>query len=388
MEFPDRVTSLEESFLNKWDTTVKYRIASGEDILLLNLGQPGFECPGFVKEAIMEANKLEMNNVYGRTAGQDGLREAVCFLEREMNGLEYDRDGIIITNGAKEALFLAFASIVTPGDEVIVITPCWPTYIQAVRFFGGKAVAVDADVSFHLRPDAIEGAITEHTRAIVINNPNNPTGAVYDAGELSQVSQLAVKRNLLVISDEVYGSTLYDDAKHIPLASLPGMRERTITIDGFSKALAMTGYRLGYAAGPEEIVGAMEKIKSNMNGNTNSFFQYVLQDIITNRYADMKEFIDHAHREYTARREYICRALTGLGIEYAKPQGAFYVFAKIKPEYGMGSREFALYLVEKAGVAVAPGRVFGENYDDRVRIQFSASMETLAGAIERMGKIS
>ena len=373
--------------MNKWDTSVRYRIASGEDILLLNLGQPGFECPDFVKESIVEANKREKNNIYGRTAGHDGMREAVCFLQKETNGLDYDGGEVIITNGAKEALFLSFASIVNPGDEVIVITPCWPTYIQAVRFFGGKAVTVDADESFHLRLDAIEAAITDRTRAIVINNPNNPTGAVYGLTELSALSRMAMEHDLMVIADEVYGSTLYDDARHIPLASLPGMRERTITIDGFSKALAMTGYRLGYATGPKEMIGAMEKIKSNMNGNTNSFFQHVLEEIITKRYADMKAFIDYAHGEYAARREYICGALEGLGVEHVRPQGAFYVFAKIKPEFGMGSREFAEYLVDKAGVAVAPGSVFGESFDDRVRIQFSASMEDLEGSVERMRKL-
>lgn len=386
MHISDRTSSLEESFLNKWDSTVKYKILAGEDIIQFNLGQPGFACPDFVVKIIEEVNKRGKNNFYNHTAGTDGARQAAALFQKNMFGVEYDKDEIIITNGAKEALFLAFSAILNRGDEAVVIAPCWPSYIQQIKLAGAEPVIVDADEKFHLDIDAIKDAITQRTKVLVINNPNNPTGAVYEEEELLQISKLAADNDLIVISDEVYGTTVFDSKEHISIASLSGMKERSVVVDGFSKTLSMAGYRLGYAAASKEIISAMVKIKSNINGNTNSFFQTVIEKAVLEHFIELKTFVEFAGKEYEARRDFVCKKLLEMGIEFEKPEGTFYVFAKIPENYKGSSGEFAQYLLENAKVAVAPGKFFGDKYDRYFRISFGANMEEVEEGIGRVEK--
>ena len=386
MRFSAKVLNAEESFLNKWDSEVKMKIAEGGDILQFNLGQPDFACPDFVVKAIENVNRKSRNNFYNHTGGTERAREAVATAQNRMFGSDYGKKEAIITNGAKEAIFLSLAALVDQGEEVIVIAPHWPTYIEAVKFLGGKPVVVDAMQGFSLDIARIESAINEKTKAIIINNPNNPTGVIYGKDEMAEISRLAADKNLIIISDEVYSSTVFDGKKHISLAALPGMKDRTIVIDGFSKTLSMTGYRIGYALASEEIINSMIKIKSNVNGNTNSFFQMVIEEVIFSHYEEFMQFIDFALDKYSERREFVCAKLSEMGIDHLKPQGSFYVFPRIPESLGMDSEKFAQYLFDKAGIAVAPGIFFGKSFDDRFRISFGASVEDLEDGMRRLRK--
>lgn len=387
MEFSRNVLGVQESFLNRWDSIIKLRKLEGKDILQFNLGQPDFACPDFVKKIIEEVNQKEGNNFYNHTIGTEGARKAIVKFQKEVFNSEYSKDEVIITNGAKEAIFLAFAALLNPQDEVIAIAPHWPTYIEAVKFLGGKPIVVDAGQDFHLNIEAIKNVIGEKTRAIVINSPNNPSGTVYGEEEFSKIAELAVQNNLVVVSDEVYSLTIFDGKKHISIADFPGMEERTVLIDGFSKTLSMTGYRLGYALASREIISNMVKVKSNINGNTNSFFQMVLEEAILNHFDEFTAFVDFSREKYLERRDFLCEKLSEMGIEFARPDGTFYVFARIPEKVGKKSQEFAEYLLEQTGVAVAPGIFFGENYDNYFRISFGTSMEDVKKGVERMRKI-
>lgn len=386
MRLSKKVSIIRESLLNRWDTDVKKRIASGEDILQFNLGQPDFACPDFVRQAIREAASSEKNNFYANTAGTTGLRRAIASLERREFGLEYGEDEIIVTNGAKESIFLALAAAIDPGDEVVIIAPAWPAYVEDIRFLEGVPVVIGSDQDF--RPDigAIKSAISGRTKAIIVNSPNNPTGVVYTEQELEAIAQIAKVNDLIVISDEIYGATVYDE-KHLSIAGLPDMRSRTVVIDSFSKTLSIAGYRLGYASSSREIIDAMIKVKSNINGNTSSLVMGAVELIIDRWGDELDSFIDGSRQEYLKRRDLVCAALSDMGVERVLPSGAFYVFAKIPEKLDRKSGDFAKYLVEKAGVSVAPGIFFGSDYDGFFRISFSASMEDLQKGMERMKKV-
>ncbi|MFA7169375.1 MAG: pyridoxal phosphate-dependent aminotransferase [Candidatus Paceibacterota bacterium] len=384
MRFSEKTLGIEESFLNKWDSVVKNRIAGGENILQFNLGQPDFACPDFVKEAIMIVSEKDKNNFYNHTGGTNELRSALADLQKKTFELDYDKEEVIVTNGAKEALFLAFAAILDKNDEVIVIAPHWPTYIEQIKFLGGRPVVVDCKSDFSLDVEAIQRVVSEKTRAIVINSPNNPVGTVYGREELEKIVELAEKNDLFIISDEVYNSTVFDSKKHISIADFPEAKKRAIIVDGFSKTLSMTGYRLGFALSSREIITNMIKVKSNVSGNTNSFFQMVIEDVLLNRFSDFLEFVEMTKNEYLKRRNFLCESLEKMGIEYKKPEGAFYVFAEIPADLNMKSREFAEHLLEKTGVAVAPGIFFGNSFDNYFRISFGASMEDLEDGVERI----
>lgn len=386
MDFSKKVLGIRESLLNKWDSEVRIEMAAGKDVLQFNLGQPDFACPDFAIKIIEEVNYKDRNNFYDHTGGLEGTRAAVAAVQNKMFGSDYKKEEVIITNGAKEAIFLALAAILNAEDEVIIIAPHWPTYVEAVKFLGGKPVVVDAAEDFHLDISRIENAINEKTRAIIINTPNNPTGIVYGKEELFGIAKLAAEKDLVVISDEVYSSTIFDGREHISLASLSTMKERTVVIDGFSKTLSMTGYRLGYALASKEIIDNMIRIKSNVNGNTNSFFQMVIEEALLSHYEDFEKFIGFSREKYAQRRDLVCRKLSEMDISYIKPEGTFYIFPLIPEKLNMRSEEFAKYLFSKTGVAIAPGIFFGGSFDGRFRISFGASDKSLEEGMERLRK--
>lgn len=386
MRLSEKVLDIQESFLNKWDSTVKNEISRGENILQFNLGQPDFACPDFVKNIIAGTKDKERNNFYNHTGGTDRARDAIAMFQKKVFGLKYTKEEVIVTNGAKEALFLSLAAILNADDEVVIIAPYWPSYIEMVKFLGGVPIVVNTRQNFYPDVEGIKKAVSEKTKAIIINNPNNPTGVVYGKKELSDIASLAVENDLVVIADEVYNCTIFDNVRHTSIASFPGMRERTVIIDSFSKMLSMAGYRLGYAMSSKEMIDDMIKIKSNINGNTNSFFQIVLEEVILNHFDELVGFIDSTTNEYKARRDFVCEKLADMKVDFIRPDGTFYIFAKIPEKMNMKSQEFAKELLEKTGVAVAPGIFFGKDFDDHFRISFGASMESLEEGMKRMGK--
>lgn len=385
-ELSNRIESINESPLTKWDTVVKDAKAREKTIIALNAGQPDFVPPFVFNEAIVAKTEDVGINYYTSPEGNKGAREAISLFQESVFNLKYDQDEIIIMNGAKEGIFASLGALINEGDEVIVIAPYWSTYIEVIKLWGGMPVIVNSDNNFHLDIKSIQKAITAKTKAIVINSPNNPTGVIYSEEELQQLAELAIQNDLYVISDEIYANITYEK-RHFSIASIKGMKKRTVVVNGFSKSFSVTGYRIGYVAASKVIINAMLKIKSNSSGNTNSLFQAVTTEVILNKRSGIEKFFRQINLIFRQRKNLLCKGLSKLGIEYYIPDGAFYVFAKIPRSFQMSSLQFSEYLLKNAKIAVSPGIFFGENYDDYVRIAFSSSKEELSESLERIKKI-
>lgn len=378
-----RVENINGSLLTEWDLIVKNE---GTGIVRLNAGQPDFNIPSVIAEAIEKTVRTEGNNFYTPVGGTEEIRKAISLFQKEVFHMDYDSEEIILTNGAKEGLFISLGALVDHGDEVIIVAPHWSTYLEAVIFFGGNSVVVNTDKNFHLDIAEIKKAITSKTKAIIINTPNNPTGAVYTEDELKRLAEIAIANDLYVIADEIYATITYD-TEQFSIASIPEMKYRTLLINGFSKNSAITGDRIGYLSSSAAIINAVLKIKSNSTGNTNSLFQAALSEVISGHLPELKNSFKYMNEEFQKRRELLCAGLSELGMEYHYPEGAFYVFARIPESFSLKSKEFSEYLLNKAKVALSPGIFFGENYDEYVRVSFSSSKEDIKEALNRIKKI-
>lgn len=348
-----------------------------KDVLSLAVGEPDFITPWRIREAGISS--LEMGYTsYTSNWGLMELRNAISDKIMEMHGISYDpRTQVLITCGVSEALDLAMRAILNPGDEVIVFEPCYVSYVPAVVFAGGVPRIVETSERRGFLPsiDQIESKISRRTKAILINYPNNPTGVVMDRKRLEEIADLAMRYDLLVISDEIYWRLTYG-AKHTCFASLA--EDRTILLDGFSKAYAMTGWRLGFACAPEQIAEAMMKIH-----------QYtMLCAPITSQLAAIEalkcdELVEEMRAEYDRRRKFLISGLKKIGMRCVEPRGAFYAFPSIR-QFGMSSEEFASELLRREKVALVPGNAFGNAGEGYVRISYAASMETIQEALRRM----
>ncbi len=376
---------IEDSPLTKLDSEVKSKIESGGDMIRLNAGEPDFESTKEVKVGI-ERMSVEKNlNFYTKVSGSEEVKFAISTYHKKMFGVHCEPKNTVFTNGAKEAVAFSIGAIAGPGDEVLLIAPYWSTYKELVKFFGAKPVVVNTKKDCHLNMKQILLAITPRTKAIIINSPNNPSGAVYSKKELTQLVKVAIRNDLYIISDEIY-NTIHSEDEYTPCASIEGAAERTVTINGFSKSASATGFRLGYAVSENmDIINGILKIKSNFSGNTNSFFQEVLCDVIINQFDGFKLSIENMKKEFVKRGAFLFKELTNLGFKGDAPQGAFYVWCKIPDKIKMNSVEFSRYMLEN-GVAITPGIFFGESYDRYVRISFASSMENLKEAVIRIKK--
>jgi aspartate aminotransferase len=320
------------------------------------------------------------------------LREAICAkLERD-NRVRYTPDQIIVATGAKQALYNAVLALVNAGDEVIIPTPCWVSYADMVRLAEAVPVFVKAKAdTYALDLEAIEQAITSKTRAILINTPHNPTGAVYDQASLRSLGELAVKHQFYIISDEVYEKLIYDQAKHVCVAALSDeIYKRCIVVNGLSKAYAMTGWRLGYAAGPVDLIRGMAKLQGHTTSNSTAFVQWAGIEAL----AGPQDSIEQMRKEFDQRRVYLLAALNALpGVTCASAQGAFYLMPNISHYFGKktptgesinNSVDFSTYILKRAHVAVVPGQAFFA--PETVRVAYSNSLENIKQAVERMGE--
>ena len=309
------------------------------------------------------------------------MREEISkYLKSEFH-LSYQAENqILVTVGASQAIDLALRSVLEPEDEVIVVEPSFVSYGPAVTLAGGKAIPVSASATneFKIQAEQIEAVITPKTKAIVLCSPNNPTGTVLNRSELEQIAKVVEKHDILVISDEIYAELSFDD-KAMSIASIPGMEERTIVVSGFSKAFAMTGWRLGYACGPVEIIDAMTKIHQYTMMCAPTMAQYGALEALKNG----MESVENMKMSYRQRRNYVVNALNEMGLSCHVPGGAFYVFPSIK-ETGMSSEEFAQRLLEEERVAVVPGHVFGESGEGYIRCSYATSIKQLGVALQRM----
>lgn len=354
----------------------------GRPVIFLETGRPDFDTPAHIKEAAKRA--LDAGDVhYTSNYGTPELRAAIAEKLKRENGLTYDPDAeIIVTVGAAEAVFDAFLAFLNPGDEVLYPEPSWLNYAAAARLAGAIPVPIPLRESngYQIDPDEVRRRITSQTRLLIIASPHNPTGAVQSPDTLRDLADLVVQCNLLVISDEIYERIIYDDRVHVSLARLPGMGERTITINGFSKAFSMTGWRLGYAAAPQPFIQAMNRVHQYNVACACAFAQAGAvaaikgpQDCVTAMVA-----------EFRRRRDLVVPAINAMrGLSCVNPGGAFYVWVNIT-RIGVTSEDFSMNLLERAYVSLVPGTVFGESGQGYVRLSYANSYERLEEALRRL----
>jgi aminotransferase len=359
-----------------------FDLVSGlEDVISLGVGEPDFITPWHIRE--MCIHSLEKGQTsYTSNYGLPELRDELTRTYYRRYGLDYDPGSqILITTGVSEALDIAIRAVTNPGDEVIVVQPSYVAYVPSVILAGGKPVIVPTyrDDDFSLTAEALKPAITNKTKAIILNFPNNPTGAIMTKDELEDIADLVVENDLFVISDEVYECLTYNGS-HVPVSSLEGIKERTVMLNGFSKAYAMTGLRLGFAMGPSEIIHSMMMIHQYCMLCAPITAQVGAIEALRNGKTEMERMV----REYDRRRHFIVRGFNSIGLECCNPKGAFYAFPYIGST-GLSSSEFAEHLLDEKKVVTIPGDVFGDAGEGFLRCAYAASMEDLRKAVDRMG---
>ncbi len=356
-------------------------IASMDHVISLGVGEPDFVTPWPISEAAIRA--IEQGHThYTSNLGLLELREAIATDLERRYGVEWDpREELLITTGVSEGLDLAARAIIDPGDEVIVADPSYAAHAPAIVLAGGVPVSIrtDAAHNFALDPVAVEAAVTPNTRALLIAYPSNPTGAVLERPTLEALADIARRHNLLVISDEIYDRLVYGGAEHTPIASLPGMKDRTITLGGFSKSHAMTGWRVGWAAAPPDLFGGMLKIHQYAMMSAPTVAQYAALEAVRAG----EEYVVSMREEYDRRRQLMWRGFNDLGLACAEPRGAFYAFPSVA-QTGYDDETFAEELLLREQVAVVPGSAFGQAGAGHVRACYATSYEDIEEALRRI----
>ncbi|MFL5760351.1 MAG: pyridoxal phosphate-dependent aminotransferase [Thermomicrobiales bacterium] len=357
--------------------------AQGIDVIDLGGGDPDFITPEHIRRAATEAMNAGETH-YVASAGIPQLRKAIAAKLKHDNDIDVDPvTEVVVTPGGKASLFQAMLALVEPGVEILVPEPAWVSYVPMIEIAGGTAVpiALDPDDNFRLTSAKLEAAITSRTRGLLVNSPNNPTGRVLDQSELGAIVHVSQRHDLLVFTDEMYEKIIYDGHKHISLASLPGMHERTLTFNGLSKAYAMTGWRLGYVAGPRAFIDEISKVHSHSVTCATSFAQYGGVAALTGP----QEFIGEMVTAWDRRRRYVAAGLNAVkGVRCPVVEGAFYAFADIRGT-GMDSVSLSERLLNEAHVAATPGIAFGQAGQGHIRLSFATSDELLEEAIQRIG---
>lgn len=356
-----------------------------DDCISLGVGEPDFVTPWEIRSAAIRAIQ-EGRTQYTSNAGLMSLREEIAFyLDSRFSARYSAADEIIVTVGASEAIDLALRALVTRGDEVLVPAPSYVSYAPDVRLAGGipVAVATRAEDDFRLTPEALEAAITPRAKTLVLPYPNNPTGAVMRKSDLLKLLPVIEKHDLFVISDEIYAELTYGDSRHVSIAALPGMRERTVLINGFSKAFAMTGWRLGYLAAPKEIVAEIYKIHQYTIMCAPTFSQVAGEEALRLGRGDGYAAVEEMRSSYDRRRRYLYGEFNRMGLTCFKPEGAFYVFPSVEST-GMSGDEFAERLLRAKHIAVVPGSAFGVSGKNFVRCSYATGLDKLKIAVSRI----
>lgn len=355
-------------------------VSEMKDAISLGVGEPDFDTPWHIRDEGIYA--LEKGKTfYTSNAGLKELREEICKYQKRHQNINYNPlSEVIVTVGGSEAIDIGLRAMINAGDEVIIPQPSYVSYEPCAILAGAKPVkiALKAENEFRLTPEELEAVITEKTKVLILPYPNNPTGAVMGREDLEKIADIIIKNDIYVMSDEIYGALTYN-GEHVSIASLEGMKERTILIDGFSKAFAMTGWRLGYACGPEHIIKQMTKIHQFAIMCAPTTSQYAAVEALKNGEDDVKAM----RQEYNQRRRYLMNAFKEMGLECFEPFGAFYVFPCIK-EFGMTSEEFATRFLEEERVAAVPGSAFGDSGEGFLRISYAYSLDNLKIAMERL----
>ena len=354
---------------------------AGERVIHMEIGRPDFDTPEKIKKAACDS--LAKGNVfYTSNYGTPELRKAIAEWELEKNHVAYDPSEVLVTVGVGEGTYASMAAFLEEGDEVLVPNPVWLNYIHVPSSLGAKPVTyhLKEENNYQIDLEELESKITDRTRMIVIVDPSNPTGGVFSRETLERLAEIAVRHDLLVLSDEIYEQLVYDGAEHISIASLPGMKERTITLSGCSKAYSMTGWRLGYMCSPKEIIQACVRVHQYTITCASSF----VQEAAVTALKECDEDVEAMRREYQRRKDYVVKALNEIdGISCNNPKGAFYIFVNIK-KLGKTSMEMAEYLLETAKVALVPGSAFGNGGEGYLRISYACGYEELTEACDRI----
>ena len=356
---------------------------AGKKIYHFEVGRPDFDTPKIIKDATIKS--IENGDVfYTSNYGIMPLREAVAEKLRNENNLDYTAKEVLITAGATESIYDSYSLILEEGDEILLPNPCWPNYVNAAYIMGAVPVrySLAEENDFQIDFDELEGLVTEKTKAIVIINPSNPIGSMFTLETLEKLANFAKKKDILVISDEIYEKIIYGNKKHISIASLDGMKERTITINGFSKTYSMTGFRLAYIAAPEEFIRVLNIIHQHNTSCATSFVQHGGITALKEGGDASEEMV----KEYKRRRDYIVEKVNSIeGLRLNAPDGAFYAFINIKG-LGISSEEFCNYLLDEECVAIVPGTVFGSAGEGFVRFSYASSYEDIVEGLNRMEK--
>ncbi len=351
-------------------------------VISLGVGEPDFPTPWTVRKAAIDT--LEKKRIiYTANSGLAELKEEIARYTKKKIGVEYDAaDEVIVTVGGSEAIDIAIRALVDPGDEVLVVEPCFVCYAPIVELMGGVAVPIKTHVedNFKLTAEALKEKITDKTKLLILPFPNNPTGAIMTKEDLEPIAEVLRDTNIMILSDEIYSELTYG-RKHCSIASLDGMRERTILVNGFSKAFAMTGWRLGYIAAPEPIITQALKIHQYAIMSSPTISQYAAIEALTNCDREVKKMVD----EYNVRRRLVVDSFNKMGLTCFNPEGAFYVFPCIKST-GMTSEEFCEKLLNEQKVAVVPGNAFGECGEGFIRVSYAYSLKHLMEALNRIEK--
>jgi aspartate aminotransferase len=356
--------------------------AEGIDVCSFSAGEPDFDTPAHIKAAAAKALD-EGKTKYGPAAGEPKLREAIAHKLKTDNGLDYKAENVIVTNGGKHSLYNLIVLLIDPGDEVIIPAPYWLSYPEMVTLVGGKSIIVETDAStgYKITPEQLKKAITPQTKLFILNSPSNPTGMVYTPEEIKALAKVIVDADILVVSDEIYEKILYDGAEHISIGSLgKEIFSRTLISNGFAKGYSMTGWRLGYLAGPVEIIKAASTIQGHSTSNVCTFAQYGALTALESS----QNCLEEMRQAFAKRRQVMFERLNAIpGLTCPKPDGAFYLFPDIS-KTGLKSLEFCNALLEAHQVAVIPGVAFGA--DNNIRLSYATDMATLEKGMDRLDK--
>ncbi|KXZ39837.1 L-aspartate aminotransferase apoenzyme [Alkalithermobacter thermoalcaliphilus JW-YL-7 = DSM 7308] len=391
MELSRKHNSISPSLTLAISAKAKKMKEEGIDVISFSVGEPDFNTPENIRKAAIEA--INRGNIgYTAASGMPSLKESICKKLKNENGLEYTPDQIIVSNGAKHSLYNIFQAICNEGDEVIMASPYWVSYPELVKMAGGVPVLVECseENDFKFDVENLEKYISKNTKAIILNSPSNPTGSVYTVEELEKIAQIAIKHNIIVVSDEIYEKLVYDEVKHVSIASLNDkIKDLTIVVNGLSKGYAMTGWRIGYTASNKQIAKIMGNIQSHATSNPNTIAQYASIEALEGDQSS----IELMRKEFDKRRKEMVQRVNNIkGLSCREPKGAFYVMVNISNVIGKefngkilnSSMDVAEYLLEKAAVAVVPGICFG---DDRyIRLSYATSLENIIEGLNRIEK--
>lgn len=374
-----RLQSVHPSGIRKINEKTLEMERQGRKIYHFELGRPDFQTPDVIKKATIKS--IEDGDVfYTSNFGILELREAIAEKINKNNNQNYKAEEVLITAGASESIFDTYETLLDKGDEILLPNPCWPNYINATYIMGAtpKFYTLEEENDFQIKFDEIEDLVTEKTKAMVIINPSNPIGSAFTKETLEKLAEFAKRKDILVIVDEIYKDIIYDGHKHVSFASLPDMKERTITIDGFSKSYSMTGFRLAYIAAPVEFIKEANKVHQHNTSCATSFVQHAGITALKDADKDVEKMVE----EYEKRRDYIYKRVNEIdGLSLNKPKGAFYAFINIKG-LGIDSEEFCDYLLDEKGVAIVPGTVFGSCGEGFVRLSYASSLDDIKKGLD------